>query len=505
MALAALLVIVIVAGFPLLSTGLRSIDDHEYLTYRLMNPTGSPWTALLDASYRSIGELDEARWRPLYHFGRSLTTALISDATSPRYLWRLFLTAFVAWGLATRVIKIVTPTLNDSRFRFFLILTGGLLNLSIADWADITARLGPQELFALFGLTITLLSLHTAPRTHHQIGMITGVLVMCGYKENFPLLASLLLVAVLVMNKAFRRQKMILLGIAISIVSSLISFSAVRLRGGLDVYDTDRSLKSMANSFVLLLDSVRFEWSAILLVISLALSKRGRRPLVSWLGIFVFGLLATEWLIYGESMDVYGRYAAVSDLAVALLLATSLISLCARFLDRPILKPFMLAGLIVLSTILAATVYRDLRAGANYAARESASWIFAIDEIVGATNRTNVTDLLIVVDMHDNPGRYEKSLSLITFLSFYTTTPLNIYLAVQEPPGDAEPNALSVGLEERSALGEIKSRIWRTPTTQFSPLADLTRSQRVLCVHYSSSGRDHRYSASCVESIRFTQ
>lgn len=165
----------------------------------------------------------------------------------------------------------------------------------------------------------------------------------------------------------------------------------------------------------------------------------------------------------------------------------------------------MLAGLIVLSTILAATVYRDLRAGANYAARESASWIFAIDEIVGATNRTNVTDLLIVVDMHDNPGRYEKSLSLITFLSFYTTTPLNIYLAVQEPPGDAEPNALSVGLEERSALGEIKSRIWRTPTTQFSPLADLTRSQRVLCVHYSSSGRDHRYSASCVESIRFTQ
>lgn len=505
MALVALLVIVIVAGFPLLSTGLRSIDDHEYLTYRLMNPSGSPWNALLDASYRSIGELGSARWRPLYHFGRSLTTALISDATPPRYLWRLFLTAFVAWGFATRVIEIMTPTLKDSRIRFFVTFTSGLLFLSIADWADMTARLGPQELFALFGLTLTLFGIRVAPQLRHKLMTITGVLVMCGYKENFPVVASLLLVMVLIINKDFRRQKTIFLGLAISLVSCLISFIAVQLRGGADVYGTERSLKSLANGLISVFDSARFEWSATLLVLILIASRRSQRRLIAWLGIFTFSLLTAEWLIYGTSMDVYGRYAAVSDLVVAALLATALSLLCNQGVKWSLSRPFLVSGLIVFSVILATTVYRELRTDANFAARESASWLFSIDEIIGATERTNVADLLIVVDMHNSPGRYEKSQSLITFLSFYSADVSNIYLAVQDPPENVESSALSIGLGNRSALGETKSDIWRSTTTRLRPLVELTPDQPVLCVHYSSSGRTHRYSALCADSVRFTQ
>lgn len=504
-ALIALLAIVITAGFPLLSTGLRSVDDHEYLTFRLMNPAGSPWTALLDGFYRSIGELDGARWRPIYHVGRSLSTALISDAAFPRYLWRLFMTAFVAWGIATRVIKVATLKLDDSRIRFFAILVSALLFLSIPDWTDVTTRLGPQELFALFGLTLALLGVQVGPQLHHKLAMLTGVLLMSGYKENFAVIASLLLVGILRINRTLRRESLIYLCLGVSIATSVISYRAVLMNGGTDVYGNERSLKSLANSFLSVADSLRFEWSAIFIVISLAFSRRGRRHLIAWLGLMMFCCLTTEWLIYGESMDTYGRYAIASDLVVASLLAIALISICDRISARRLLGPYILPGLVLLSLVLAITVFDTMRNGASNAARESAGWSLVINEITEVSEQAKLSDLLIVVDLHENPGRYEKSLSLVTFLSYYAVAQPRLYLAVQRAPNNTEASDLSRNLEARSIEGGAQSNIWRSPPQQLRPISELEFSQRVLCILYSSSGRQHRYAALCAESVRVAQ
>ena len=64
LALLTLTAIVLAAGHPLLSTGLRAVDDHEYLTFRQLNPSGSFWSALLDALHRIKGDLYGSRWRP---------------------------------------------------------------------------------------------------------------------------------------------------------------------------------------------------------------------------------------------------------------------------------------------------------------------------------------------------------------------------------------------------------------------------------------------------------
>jgi len=513
LALLTLTAIVLAAGHPLLSTGLRAVDDHEYLTFRQLNPSGSFWSALLDALHRIKGDFYGSRWRPLYHLGRSFTTALIFDAALPRYVLRLVLTVFAIWGLATRIVDIVAPALRTSTFRYLATVTTGVILFTVPDWKDVSARLGPQELFALAGLTLCLLGLRTVPRRRHNAALLVGVILMSGFKENFAVLASTVLIMFLSIGQNRRQRTFVLLGLAISVSSTVVSYSAVRARGSTDIYGNDRSIRTTVEGLLSVFESSRFEWTAVLfLLLFLVVPPKEFRTLVK-LGLALFAILAIEWLFYGETMNAFGRYALVSDLVVSSLLSGALIMALAWAVDRSSEDGFLplaiATGILLLATPTAISAASKFHDGAHRAALEAESWSGALDEVLTAINRTRAAQLLVLVDLQHDPGRYEKSHSLVTFLGFYSEGTPDIYLAVQGvPPGAPESpytSNLRPGLEKRSAAGDLTPSIWRKPTTGLKPLADLAHDEPLLCVHYSTSGRHHTYTSACTETVRFTQ
>lgn len=513
LALLTLTAIVLAAGHPLLSTGLRGVDDHEYLTFRLVNPSGSFWSAFLDALHRTRGDLDGARWRPLYHVGRSFTTALISDAALPRYVSRLALTVFAVWGLATRIVDIVTPAPRTSTFRYLATVTAGVILLAVPDWEDVSARLGPQELFALAGLTLCLLGLRSVPRRRHNVALVVGVMLMSGFKENFAALASLILIICLSMGRNRRQRTFVLLGLAISVISTVVSYSAVRVRGNTDIYGNDRSLKTTVESLLSFLESSAFQWTAVLLlVLFLIVPPKKFHTLVN-VGLTLFAILAVEWLFYGETMNAFGRYSLVSDLVIGSLLSGALILALGRAIDRSSgggLLPLLIAtGMLLFAAPTGISVANKFHDAAHRSALEAQSWNDAVGTVLRAIDRTQATQLLVLVDLQHEPGRYEKSQSLVTFLRFYSKGTPDIYLAVQGvasgAPESPYTSNLRPGLELLSTRGDLTPTLWRRPPTGLKPLAELSHRDPLLCIHYSTSGRHHIYTSACTETVRFTE
>jgi len=506
-ALAALL---LCAAHPLLATGLRPVDDHEYLSFRLINPSGSPWAALLDATFRISAEFEGARWRPLYQFGRAVTTAFISDWAAPRYALRLALTAFVVWGIALRLVGTFAPSIRSASLRFLAIVTAGMVLFSIADWSDVSARLGPQELFALTGATLALLALRETSHGRHEVALLVGVLVMSGFKENFASLAVLFLTSVLAFSPIHRRQRVIYFSLAISIVFVAMSVLAVRSKGNSDVYGNQRTAATIFKSLTSFTDSSRLEWSAVLLVLAFLVARREARQTVIRIGSSLLIALASEWIVYEHNMDGYGRYAIASDLIVGSLLAALLLLLCQRLLNRTSKKHFVPFGLSLILVLIAASLVvpftESLREASKAAQREALSWSIVVQEVLTESTSHNAEEILIIVDISDDSetGRLEKSLALMQFLAFYSEEPRALYLALQALPQGSEPSEFTrnirANLENRSELGGIDEA---GLAIRHQPIRDFDPSHDVLCVHYSSSGRVHSFTNECTKMIRF--
>ena len=509
----ALAAFLLYAAHPLLATGLRPVDDHEYLSFRLINPSGSPWTAWLDAMFYISAEFEGARWRPSYQFGRAVTTAFISDWAAPRYALRLALTAFVVWGIALRLVGAFAPYIRSASLRFLAIVTAGMILFLIADWSDVSARLGPQELFALTGLTLALLALRNTPQRRHQVALLSGIVVMSSFKENFASLAVIFLVSVLAFSPLHRRQRVIYLSLAISVVSVAMSVLAVHSKGNVDFYGNQRTAATIFKSLTSFTDSARLEWSAVLLVLAFLVARReARRPVIS-IGSSLLVALTNEWIVYEHDMDGYGRYAVASDLIVGSLLAAVLLLLCQRLLNRTTKKHFVPFGLslilVLITASLAVPFAKSIRGASSAAQREALSWSNAVQEVLTESTSHDAEAILIIVDISDDSeiGRLEKSVALMRFLAFYSERPRDLYLTLQALPQDSEPSEFTrkirAGLERRSELGGVDEAELGSTAIRHQPIRNFDPNDDVLCVHYSSSGRAHAFMKSCAKSVRF--
>lgn len=499
--------------YPLRSTGLRPVDDHEYLSFRLINPSGSLWAALVDASFRAAGELEGARWRPLYHFGRSLTTALISDSTAHRYAFRILLTSFVVWGLATRLTHAFGPALRSSAVRFGAIITVGLILLSTENWIDVSTRLGPQELFGLAGVTVYVLALNATPVKRHQISLIGGIVAMTGFKESFTVLAVLLLLATIALSPAYRRQATTYITLSISVFSLAIPILAVRAKGNTDVYGNERTFTTYLESLRSFLDSPLFGQSAVLLFVAVLIAEKERRVHIVMLGNVAFLVLLSEWTIYGASMSGYGRYEIVSSLVVRSILAVVILFFLGRLATSDqtfrTLQNILSCGLFLAVVALTQNTIAGFYHASSDAHRDSASWFMAVDQVLQEDAVGNFNQVLIIVDVMSvsDTGRLEKSEALMKFLDYYSPRARNFYLAVQElPPGvklDKFTGKIRASLERKSEFGSSESRIWRTEPVGLKALADLDPTGGLLCIHYSNSGRQHAFTSACQSMVRF--
>jgi len=509
----ALAAFLLYAAHPLLATGLRSVDDHEYLTFRLINPSGSPWTALFDATFRISVEFESARWRPLYQFGRAVTTAFISDWAAPRYALRLALTAFVVWGIALRLVGTFAPSIRSASLRFLAIVTAGMILFSIDDWSDVSARLGPQELFALTGATLALLAMSETPRRRHQVALLSGIVIMSSFKENFASLAVIFLVSVLAFSPIHRRQRVIHVSLVISLVSVAMSVLAVRSKGSSDFYGNQRTAATIFKSLSSFTDSSRLEWSAVLLVLAFLAARREARRTVICIGSSLLVALASEWIVYGDDMNGYGRYAIASDLIVGSILAAVLLLLCRRMLDRITKEHFVPFGLsLILLLIVVSLAFpfaKSIREASSAARREALSWSNAVQEVLTVSTSHDAEAILIIVDISDGSetGRLEKSVALMRFLAFYSEEPQDLYLTLQALPQGSEPSEFTrkirASFETQSEFGGVDETELGSTAIRHQPMSSFDPRDDVLCVHYSSSGREHAFMNSCAMSVRF--
>lgn len=505
--------VLFVGMYPLLSTGLRPVDDHEYLSFRLINPSGSLWAALVDASFRTAGELEGARWRPLYHFGRSLTTALISDSTAPRYAFRLLLTSFVVWGLATRLTHAFGPALRSSALRYGAIITVSSILLSTGNWIDVSTRLGPQELFGLAGVTVYVLALNATPVKRHQISLVGGIVAMSGFKESFTVLAVLLLSATFALSPAHRRRETTYIALAISVFSLAISTLVVRAKDHTDFYGNERTLTTYLESLGSFLRSPLFGQSAVLLLVAVLIAEKERRVQIVMLGNVAFLVLLSEWTIYGASMSLYGRYEIVSSLVARSILAIVILFFLGRLATSAqtfrTLQYILSCGFCLAMGALTQNTIGGFYHASSDAHRDSADWFMAVNEVLQEDAEGNFHQVLIIVDVMSasDTGRLEKSQALMNFLDYYSPRARSFFLTVQElPPGaklDTFTGAIRANLERTSEFGSSESRIWRSEPVRLKALADLDPTGGLLCIHYSHSGRQHAFSSACQSMVRF--
>jgi hypothetical protein len=171
------------------------VDDHVILT--ILGPEGrlslSGWAEQL-ASHEEFGAppLNYTRYRPGYHL--LLYTECLLWGAQPT-LWfgaRLVLfglSAFLAWNLLWRWLGGLAGSLV-----LLALLTYGF-------WSDIWCRLGPAEIYAVFGTALYLTGLVGVlegtrarkvkawpRRLGHWAALVAGALIAMGSKENFLLI-----------------------------------------------------------------------------------------------------------------------------------------------------------------------------------------------------------------------------------------------------------------------------------------------------------------------------
>jgi hypothetical protein len=388
-----------------------------------------------------------------------------------------------------------------------------LILLSTGNWNDVSTRLGPQELFGLAGVTVSVLALNAAPHKRYQISLVGGIVIMSGFKESFTVLAVLLLLATLALSPAHRRRNTTYLALSISVFSLAISILAVRAKGNTDVYGDERTLTTYLESLESFLRSPLFGQSAVLLLVAVLIAEKERRVHIVVLGNVAFLALLSEWTIYGASMSGYGRYEIVSSLVARSILAVVILLFLRRLATSAqnfrALQYILSCGFCLAVIVLTQNTIAGFYHASSDAHRDSASWFIAVDQVLQEDGAGNFKQVLIIVDVMSvsDTGRLEKSQALMNFLDYYSPGARSFYLTVQElPPGvklDKFTRTIRANLERKSKFGSSESRIWRSEPVRLKALADLDPTGGLLCIHYSNSGRQHAFPSACQSMVRF--
>jgi len=244
------------------------IDDHEIMHFigtheRL--PLSHVVPVLKDSELSSTSTLQ--RFRPSYYILRTTEATFWGKNASLWYAFRIAIALFLAITLAYFGARFAGP-----------IVTVGFLVFVITQpyWADIFARAGPAEVYAVLG--ISLIALAWGARFRTEVGtptaflILLGILIAGGTKENFVILAILPLW--LLFSRRVRTTpagKLMFVG-AIAFLAWIAVTVAHRLQQkGTDVYANDVSLTSRLKVAVqfFALPSVQYWIAGLLLLVVL--------------------------------------------------------------------------------------------------------------------------------------------------------------------------------------------------------------------------------------------
>ena len=138
--------LVLANTLPLLGAWWGPIDDHEMALYLAPSHTldlPRAWAFFLETEAGHPGGSN--RFRPAYYAVRLLEAVLVGDHPEVFYAGRILMTVFTLTVLAWMLRGVVATVEN-------LVLTGWVLTFPL--WEDLTAHLGPAEMYAAVGLAL---------------------------------------------------------------------------------------------------------------------------------------------------------------------------------------------------------------------------------------------------------------------------------------------------------------------------------------------------------------
>lgn len=501
-------VLVVGSSWPLMTTALRSIDDHEYVVFELQNPSHNVVDAAVDGWERAFGEFGSARWRPAYHLGRAVTTSLLSDATAPRYVLRLLLAVSVVTLLSNVILRVFSTREVSPIDRMGLSFLIGHALLLLGGWGDVVARLGPQEVFGLLGVAV-LGSVASEPDQRLRWLWAAVGIYLCTFKENFAIVGALLLVLVVVRKPALVGSRVFKFLLGISAIWLAMVLFAIWLNGGNNIYGDAVSPQSR---MLMVPDFFTSRWLILTALFSFSTwvwAPHETRKKVESFGLVTLVILFSERTVYGAQLLDIERYRSLSNIIVVVHFGAFVAVGFGRLLSgsRQHLRVRALRATVWLTaSALALGIISEWHGTASAARNEAAEWERALSSYSHALAERDSAGLLVIVDLYADRhlGRYENSLSLLKFLSRGEGSDRARFLAVQAlPTGIQEADGGVAGLR-RSLLGSSKSGSldpWRTGAPVAS-LSSLAEDDELVCIHMSSSGRAHGFESVCSETIR---
>lgn len=311
------IVVVLAVFHRYLQVPLGPIDDHEYPYYRTLNPSSNWFTAFGDGYVRASQEfVNQARFRPLYHLGRTLSVTVVDQAALPRYISRLFVlssTLFLVGVITTRV----SIRLGAQKWASLLLgMSSTLPYVALLPWTDVVGRLGPPDSFAWLGLVLfnAFIFLYLDKNRIYPSILWTAVFLMAGLRENYAVIAPILLISPFVLSSLRPLRKLPALWIAFltSLLGAAMVCVTLLLRGGTDYYGNTRGPSSFGNGLVVMLSSNYFAAFSLAGLVSILFTPRHFRPVIARVGLLAMSVMFIEFMVYEETIFVYPRYGLVS-------------------------------------------------------------------------------------------------------------------------------------------------------------------------------------------------
>lgn len=234
---AAGLFVTVYSWMPLLDAEWSIIDDHEVM-WMIGTRDRLPLTALPGKLLATeVGRSDSTRFRPSYYGARLLEAATWGKHPGAWYAMRFAVALVLAATLCSVCLAVAGPLPSLGFIPFAL---------TRPYWADIFARLGPSETYAVLGVCAVVIGVRRGlVRGFGAIActlVCAGTILAAGSKENFTLLA---LVPTLILVVHFARLSVrlrVLLFCALVYVAWIVTHVVLALHAaGHDVYQQDVS------------------------------------------------------------------------------------------------------------------------------------------------------------------------------------------------------------------------------------------------------------------------
>jgi hypothetical protein len=299
------------------------IDDHEIMMM-IGQPEHLAWHGIPEALSKTelAPEATLPRFRPTYYFARTLEAVVWGKDASKWYSFRIAIAVFFSVALAAVLVRI-SPT------RFAAVAL--LLMLGGAYWADIFARAGPAETYAVLGFACALLAMRRLMPGDGQELRISlgracvlafGLGCMIGSKENFAIFALFPLWLMIQRRIHVTFWAKIILTLPVIFTIWIVGITVSRLSVNMaDVYMRSMTLSDRAGISIGFFSlPVVWLWGATLLSVAcllpggkehdLAQEERRQVKQVLLLNLIFFGLFFSQYIFYAGEWPAKapGRY-----------------------------------------------------------------------------------------------------------------------------------------------------------------------------------------------------